>query len=147
VNACVIDASVGIKLFLEEDMTDKADALFARLATDPLARFHVPDLFYIECGNILWRHCRRYGYPIDQAREALDDLRALALISIPTKALVAGSFDIAVRFGITTYDASYVSLAARLAVPLITADTKLVRALAKTPYQLHWLGDVPFPPT
>jgi hypothetical protein len=33
--ACVVDASVGIKLFLAEELTDCADALFARLAADP----------------------------------------------------------------------------------------------------------------
>jgi hypothetical protein len=33
--ACVGDASVGIKLFLAEELSDRADALFARLAADP----------------------------------------------------------------------------------------------------------------
>lgn len=142
-NACVIDASVGIKLLLAENLSDRADALFARLVTDPTARFHVPDLFYLECSNTLWKHCRRYGYPLGQARDALGDLHALALISTPTKELMADSFDIATRHGITTYDASYVALAERLAVPLVTADEKLVRMLAKTPHQIRWLGDLP----
>lgn len=142
-NVCVIDASVGLKLVLAENLSDRADALFARLVTDLPARFHVPDLFYLECSNTLWKHCRRYGYPLGQARDALGDLYALALVSTLTRELMADSFDIATRHGITTYDASYVALAERLVVPLVTADEKLVRMLAKTPYQVRWLGDLP----
>lgn len=35
--ACVVDASVGIKLFVEEDQSEEAHALFALLASDPPA--------------------------------------------------------------------------------------------------------------
>ena len=45
---CVVDASVGIKLFLVEDLSEQADALFDHLADQPPARFYVPDLFFIE---------------------------------------------------------------------------------------------------
>jgi hypothetical protein len=33
--ACMVDASVGIKLFLAQELSDRADALFAYLAPDP----------------------------------------------------------------------------------------------------------------
>lgn len=145
-NACVVDASVGIKLFIEEDLSDKADALFAQLAADPPARLYVPDLFYIECSNILWKHCRRFGYRLDQARDALADLHALALIGTPTKELMLNSLEIAAAHGVTAYDASYVALAEKLAVPLVTADEKLVRMLVASPHHVHWLGNLPIPP-
>ena len=45
---CVVDASVGVKLFLAEEGSDAADALFAQLTESPPARFYVPDLFYSE---------------------------------------------------------------------------------------------------
>ena len=48
--ACVVDASVGIKLVITEVLSNEAHALFAHLARDPAARFFVPDLFDIECG-------------------------------------------------------------------------------------------------
>jgi predicted nucleic acid-binding protein len=32
---CVLDASVGIKLFVEEEFSEKVQKLFARLAEDP----------------------------------------------------------------------------------------------------------------
>lgn len=51
---CVVDASIGIKLFLVEPLSDEAHALIAGLTSDLPARLRVPDLFYIECTNILW---------------------------------------------------------------------------------------------
>jgi predicted nucleic acid-binding protein len=146
VSDCVIDASVGIKLLLEEDLSDKADALFAQLVADPPARFYVPDLFYIECGNILWKHCQRFGYPRAQAREAIADLQALALTSVPTRELLPSSFALAIEHGITAYDASYVALAEGLRLPLVTADEKLVRMLEGTAYQVRGLRDLALPP-
>lgn len=52
---CVVDASVGVKLFVNEAESELADRLFARLTAQPAAQFYVPDLFYIECANILWK--------------------------------------------------------------------------------------------
>ena len=51
----VVDASVGIKLFVAEPLGEQADALFGLLAADPPAYLFVPDLFYIGCANILWK--------------------------------------------------------------------------------------------
>ena len=55
---CVVDASAGIKLFLDEPLSERADTLFDHLSDDPPARFHVPDLFFVECANILWKYAR-----------------------------------------------------------------------------------------
>ena len=70
---CVVDASVGIKLFLVEPLADRADLLFTSLTMTPPARLYVPDLFYVECTNILWKYVRRFGYslPLVTADEAL----------------------------------------------------------------------------
>lgn len=143
---CVVDASVGIKLFVAEVLSDRADALFLHLAADPPAQIFVPDLFYIECANILWKHTRRSGYPVEQARKALGDLSVLALKAVPTTELMTEALEIAVQEAITAYDACYVALARRLGGPLVTADEKLVRALPTASYDVHWLGDFPIPP-
>jgi hypothetical protein len=42
---CAVDAGVGIKLFLVEPLSDRADALFAHLGEEPPAEFYVPDPF------------------------------------------------------------------------------------------------------
>ena len=60
---CVVDASVGIKLFVVEELSDAAHRLFRQLTGYRPARFYVPDLFFVECANTLWKYVRRFGYP------------------------------------------------------------------------------------
>jgi hypothetical protein len=50
---CTVDASVGIKLFLIEPLSDRTDALPAHLADDPPSWFSLSDLFFIVCTNLL----------------------------------------------------------------------------------------------
>ncbi len=139
--AFVVDASVGIKLVLSEALSQQADAVFSHLAADPPGQLSVPDLFFVECANILWKHTRRSGLPRDAARKALTDIGKLALRSYPTADLVLGALDIAGKEEITAYDACYVFLAHQLEVPFVTADEKLARALAGKAYRVVWLGD------
>ena len=142
---CVVDASVGIKLFLVEPLSDEAHALFAHLAVDPPARFHVPDLFYIECTNDLWKYVRRLGLVEEDALLYIEQLGQLALRSRPTAELAADALDIALKYDITAYDAAYVALSARLGVPLFTADKRLIRALAGAPFDVRWMGAIAMP--
>ena len=51
---CVVDASVAIKLFIEQEGSKQAEALFAKLSTAPDTELYVPELFYAECANVLW---------------------------------------------------------------------------------------------
>lgn len=128
--AAVVDASVGIKLFLPEDGSEQADRLFNRLAFDPPASFFVPDLFFIECTNILWKYVQRFGYPVENARQDVDDLQSLALNGVPTAGLAAEALELALELKITACDASYAALARRLELPLVTADAPLAQKLA-----------------
>ena len=138
---CVVDASVGIKLFLDEPLSDRADVLFDHLADDLPARFHVPDLFFIECANILWKYVRYHGYPLENARQDVADLRGLGLHVVPTQELVEEALQIALDQGITAYDVSYVALAGKLTLPLVTADEPLTRRLAGSEFDVRWLGN------
>ena len=61
----VVDASVGIKLFVEEEFSERVQALFSHLDADPSAELFVPDLFYIECANILLKNTRRFGRSLE----------------------------------------------------------------------------------
>jgi predicted nucleic acid-binding protein len=136
----VVDASVANKLFVVEAFSEQADVLFAQLAHDPPARFYIPDLLFIECANILWKHVRRFGYPAESALEDMVDLRALALQSVSTADLIADALTIALAYEISAYDACYVALAHRLSVPFVTADEALVRKLNGPGYDIQSLG-------
>lgn len=137
----VVDASVGIKLFVEEGLSDRAAELFEGLAWEPPHQIYVPDLFYLECGNILWKYVRRFDYPPAQARESLRSLGALALQRLSDSLLFEESLDLALARGISVYDASYVTLSRHLDVPFVTADEKLVRKLEGSGIEIRWLGE------
>lgn len=140
---CVIDASVGIKLFLEEEGSAAADALFRRLADTPPARLYVPDLFYSECANILWEYVRHFAYPAANARQDIADLLALRLQTISAADLLPDALDLALQYDITAYDGCYAALAQQLALPLITADAPLARKLTASGLTIHTLSDYP----
>lgn len=138
--ACVVDASVAVKLYLAEPLAAEAVALFGLLA-DPANVFHVPDLFYAECTNIFWKYVRRGGATPAQVTVHLADLLSLPLRRVPAFDLAADALSLALAHGITAYDACYVALARRLGVPLITADQRLERALAGAGLAVAGLGN------
>jgi len=142
----VVDASVGVSLIIAGELSDRAYGLFAHLAADPPAQFYVPDLFYVECTNVLWKQLRWAGYPAAQARGDLKNLGSLALRRVSTAELMIGAFDIAAAQNITAYDACYAALSQRVKAPLVTADAKLARALSRAGYQVEWLGELDVPP-
>jgi predicted nucleic acid-binding protein len=140
---CVVDASVGIKLFLVEPLSERADALFDYLTATPPARFYVPDLFFIECTNVLWKYVRRFGYAPQSAGQDVADLTGLPLQIASTADLAEAALALALSHEISAYDAAYVALARQLALPLVTADEGLVRRLAETDWDVRWLGEWP----
>jgi predicted nucleic acid-binding protein len=126
----VVDASVGIKLFVDEPLSDHAYALFAKLAEELSAELFVPDLFYIECANILLKYVRRFRRSLEDSQADLADLRLLALKPTPTEDLVEDALNLASQKNLSAYDACYAVLAQRLAIPLITADEPMAKTVA-----------------
>ena len=124
----VVDASVGIKLFVDEQFSEQAHALFSHLAAEPPAELYVPDLFYMECTNILLKYMRRFGRSLDDSQADLADLNRLALKSTPTADLMEEALSLASEKNLTAYDACYAVLAGQLDIPMITADKSLALA-------------------
>jgi predicted nucleic acid-binding protein len=138
----VVDASVGVKPYLPEDLSESAKRLFRTLRAGKVDLF-VPDLFYSECANIFVKYVRRFNIPPAYARKSLMNLRSLPLLSTSGSELLASAFNLALDHGISAYDASYVALARKLSAPVITADEKLIRKLEGSGADIHWLGDLP----
>jgi predicted nucleic acid-binding protein len=137
---CVVDASVGIKLFVVEPLSDRVDSLFGHLADDPPSRLYVPDLFFIECANILWKYVNQFSYAAEAARQNVADLGALALAAVSTSILAEQALGVALEYGVTAHDSAYVALAERLSLPLVTADEKLVKRFENSPIDIRFLG-------
>lgn len=126
---CVVDASVGIKLFVEEEYSEKVQDLFAQLTNESPAELYVPDLFYIECANILLKYTRRFKRPIEDSQADLADLNELALKPTSTADLMEEALTLANESNLTAYDACYAVLAKKLALPLVTADEPMAKAI------------------
>jgi len=141
----VVDASVGIKLFVEEELSREAEQLFLELTKSPAARFFVPDLFFLECANILWKYVRRFQHDPEKARQDIVSLRSLPLRTLPVADLSELSLDLALKRGVTAYDACYAVLAGSLHIPLITADRKLIGKLSGSGIEVQWLGALSIP--
>lgn len=134
---CVLDASVGVKLFVEEEFSNKVQRLFAKLAEDPQTEIHVPDLFYIECANILLKYTRRFDRPLKDSLADARDLNSLALKVTSTADLIEDALQLAKKKNLTAYDACYAVLAQKLELPLITADAPIANAIDWA----IWIGD------
>jgi predicted nucleic acid-binding protein len=127
--ACVVDASVLIKLFLQEQGSDLATALFAMPSSAQVIRA-APDLVYLECANILRTRVHRGLLTAAEVDAHAPQLAALPLAWYATPPLLAPIIGHALAWQISAYDAAYVTLADMLHMPLITADAVLVGKLS-----------------
>ncbi len=125
----VVDASVGVKLFLEESGSEEAESVFALLGHEPPHVIVVPDLFFIECANVFRSRVHRRLMDADKARKSFVILMRLPLQSISSSELAPLALDLALAHGLSVYDATYAALAVRLGAPLVTADGTLARKL------------------
>ena len=139
--ACVVDASAGIRLFLPEEHSEAVQELFEQSLEDADASLCVPDLFFIECANVLWKKVRRGEYSAQMAFENLADLKALDLPTTPSSELMERALQIACDLGITAYDACYAALAEARGVPLLTADNQLAAKVAGGVCEVVVLGE------
>jgi predicted nucleic acid-binding protein len=124
----VVDASIGIKWVLHEADSEKA----LMLVSERIERI-VPDLFFSEIGNVLWKNIRSERLFITQADHALRRLSNIRLTVVNVSGLMQTALDIAHRYDRSFYDSAYIALAVHEKVQMVTADTRLMNALSNTP--------------
>jgi predicted nucleic acid-binding protein len=137
----VLDASVAAKRFLPragQPLAEEAVALLRRHADGDI-ELTGPDLVWAELGNILWKAVRVGRIPEKTAIQALMDVLHYGLPTVGGRELAEDALAIALSTGRTVYDATYVALAVQRDSTLITADERLVNALA-THWPVKWLG-------
>jgi predicted nucleic acid-binding protein len=132
---------VAAKWFLpsaRETLTQEALLLLEGYARGQ-TRFLVPDLFWPEFGNILWKAVRLGRISRQSAEAAIVALEERKIPTAPTPALLKDAFAIAATFDRSVYDCTYAALAAASDAPLVTADERLVNALGAR-FPVRWLG-------
>jgi predicted nucleic acid-binding protein len=141
VSSLVIDASVAAKWLLpaaNEPLREEALLLLRRYTYGQI-RLVVPDLFWAELANILWKAVRQGRWMIGTAQAALAALKERNLPTVPSLTLLEEAFAIASTFDRTVYDSLYVALAISSRAQLVTADERLAHALAAH-LPVKWLG-------
>ena len=137
----VVDASVAIKRVVTEAGSDRATILFRRLIDEPSTVFVVPDLFYAECANILWKRVKRGETTPELARINERFLRDLPLCVFSLRDISGRGLELALQYDLSVYDGCYAALAEQLAAPLVTADEKLVRKLIGAAFKVVSLSN------
>jgi len=137
----VIDASVAAKWCLpavHEPLLNKAIELLNQQVRGQV-QFLVPDLFWAEMGNVLWKAVRVGRCTREVAETSLVLLQGRRFPAVSSESLVEQAFTIAVEFQRSVYDSIYVALAIESGCQLLTADEKLANALSLR-MPVKWLG-------
>jgi predicted nucleic acid-binding protein len=130
----VLDASVALAALLLEPLHRQALSVIER-ATAEGSRCLCPDSLDVECAAGITRAVRQGRIRRESGEQAWLQLVALPLERYPCRVLGMDAQRIAADCGISAYDAMYVALSSAEGVPLMTADVRLVRALAGTQYE------------
>jgi predicted nucleic acid-binding protein len=137
----IVDASVAAKWLLpgvHEPLADEALHLLAEYSNGEI-EFAVPDLFWAEVGNLLWKAVRLKRCSLSEAKSGLTLLNEYGFRTISSKSLLDLAVSLATAFNRTLYDSLYVALAVSSKSQLVTADEKLANALAAR-MPVKWLG-------
>lgn len=139
----VLDASVALKWYIPEVYSDQALYVLSEQQSGKVT-FHVPDLFFCEAGNILWKKVWKQEITLKDAHQIIRSLIAIPKIIHSSEIFVPYAVGIAVSLKRTVYDCLYLSLAAYLECSMLTADKKLFTALSKTSWKdsVQWIGTV-----
>ena len=125
-----IDSRVAVKWLVNQP--DTAEAMIVRDAVDdgrvtPTA----PDWIDVEVANILWAKAAKRGViTAPEARALLADFRSFKFLRVPAADLLPDALELALRFNQSVYDSLYLALSERESCPFVTADERLVNAVA-----------------
>ena len=139
--AFVLDASVAVKWSIpsaNETLTAQSVQLLQRYVNGEI-NFIVPDVFWAEVGNVLWKGVRQRRWPQVLADAAAEEIKDRNFLSVSSLALLPEALRIAFFHDRSVYDCLYVALAVQFNVEMITADERLANALAAR-LPVKWLG-------
>jgi Predicted nucleic acid-binding protein, contains PIN domain len=133
----ILDTSVVVKWFSEEEFTDKALEIREKIRMGD-ERVIVPDLLLYELANAL-----KYNPSFD-ANDVSDALTSIFDMDVnivtPIRGIINVAVTLAFEYDITVYDAFYVALAKDLELAFITADKRLCKRVRGLDFVI-FIGD------
>jgi predicted nucleic acid-binding protein len=136
----VIDANVAIKWVLPEAFSETALSIL----DDEQNELLVPDFFFSEITNILWKRIQRKELSLEKAKEGLESIRQVDFKIFSSYDLVTQALELSVQLKQSVYDCIYVALAIAHDCQMITADERLINAVQQNSdlESVVWLGIV-----
>ena len=131
-NDFVLDASVALAWFLDDEQAPQADNVRARLIRE---RAYVPQLWHLEVRNGLIIAERRGRLSATRINECLEAIKWLP-IQTDSEAVLDTVVSLARMHNLSVYDAVYLELAKRRDAALASLDGALLRAAAEEGVQL-----------
>lgn len=121
----ILDNSVAAAWLFDQQATPYGDAVALALQRD---RAHAPALWELELTNVLRTACIRGRLQAQRAQAMLEQVLSLP-INIDREAVRPSEvLALALRHGLSSYDAAYLELALRLQLPIATQDDALAAA-------------------
>lgn len=115
----VVDASVVVKWFVDDVLTEQAVATLDRFY------FHAPSLILAEQSNALWKYARRGDLSAVDCGAAAKRLPRLVRLT-PMAELAEEAAALAVELDHPAYDCFYLCLAETLGYDLLSADKRML---------------------
>jgi len=140
-NSLVLDASVALKWAIPpagETLAAESLQLLKRYC-DGEINFLVPDIFWTEVGNVLWKGVRERRWNPAFAEASASHLRNRNFFTVSSQELLPEALKLALVHDRSVYDCLYVALAIQFKIEMITADERLANALAAR-LPVKWLG-------
>jgi predicted nucleic acid-binding protein len=136
----VVDASVAIKWFVPESLSDEADGLLG--GGDAL---FAPDFLLIEFGHIIWKKVRLGELARADGDAALAALRNGPVGLVGTTPLVERALRLAHEIEHPLYDCLYLATAEAVGATVATADRGFFDRCSRpsVPSRIAWIGDWP----
>jgi predicted nucleic acid-binding protein len=134
----VVDANVAVKWVLPQQYSENASLLL-----NNKCGLLVPDFFFSEIGNILWKEVRFGSLTLEEAKLNFNQIAIAPIEVYSSQELMPSALEIAVRLQQAVYDCLYLALAIDQKCKMITADKRFINSLKGdilAPY-LCWVAD------
>lgn len=115
----VIDASVMVKLLVDEPLTEAARQAVAT-RDDCIA----PDLIHVEIASALAKKVRLFGLPVAEAMAGLESYGEFIAQIVDSQAYFRDAMSLSIAIDHSLFDCLYLALAIDRRCPLLTADVK-----------------------
>ena len=136
-----VDASILIKLVVEEERSDCASALWDSWVDDEV-EIVAPTLFLYEVTATLRKKVYRQLLTLAEGREVFAAALAVEVTPMAPSGLHERAWELATHFNRpTAYDSHYLALAEMLGCEFWTADQRLFNAVQDELSWVRWLGE------